>query len=84
MFIATSEAEKREKKQDAGIVKAIIGLRQALKSNDPQVIANALHKWELPHRAEGRFKYAIEWEILGSDKVDFWKDIKERYNASPT
>lgn len=81
MFIAISEAEKMEKKQDQGIAKAIISLRQALNSNDAQTIANALHKWELPHRTEGRFKYAIEWEILGTDKVALWENIKTLYYA---
>jgi hypothetical protein len=80
MFISISPEEKREKLQDEGMAKSILSLRQALKSNSAELIAQALHDYELPQRTETRFEYAIEWEMLGADKVDFWKQVRELYN----
>ncbi len=79
MFISISPAEKKEKEQDIRIAKSIISLREALNSNDAKVIAEALHKYEMPQRTEARFEYTIEWEILGSEKVSLWEKIKELY-----
>ena len=79
MFISISQAEKKEKEENESIAKSIITLRNALKSHDAAEIAEALHKYELPQRTEARFEYAIEWEILGSEKVALWRKIKELY-----
>lgn len=81
MKISISQAEKDEKASDRAIATNIIKLRQALRGNSPKLMAQALHDYELPNKTVHRFEMTIEWGILGTDKVELWKQIKIAYEA---
>lgn len=81
MYVSISQAEKGEKASDHTIALHTLKLRKVLRGNSPELMAQALHDYELPNRTIHRFEMTIEWEILGANKVELWKQIKIAYEA---
>lgn len=79
MKVSICPQEKEENRQHTAMANNQLSLIQALRGNCPKKIAKALHKFELSKRTESRFKYAIEWAILGEDKIEFWQQVKQHY-----